>query len=230
MGRLLPLAVILVMTLCSKFLRSLAFGRSDSIALEVSICCFLYALMDGLRRASDLSVFLHGELMRCAVLLFLAFVIAAVHKYNKDLCMAQVDRLTEQRKTALAFLGRAHKADEESSLEEVVLDHTGLLARASIDVWYSQFVDKIFYDVLKRADKGELKSFRKKKTLVRWAFADLLNAMKIPLSPEGEDGEDADFCDLDDKSFNIPNARQIVSMVIFDSMALLSILIAIRVI
>ena len=127
-------AIILVMTLSSKFLRTLAFGRSDSIALELCICSFLYCLLSSLFAAPDWASFFHNDLMRCLVLLFFAFVVAAVHKYNKDLCMAQVDQIVRERKTVLKCSGRIHDADAQS-VEEVVLDNVGLLARASVDVW-----------------------------------------------------------------------------------------------
>lgn len=227
MALLIPFLIILVMTLCSKFLRMLAFGRSDSIALELCICCFLYRLLAAVMEAPDWGFFFREELMRCLVLLLFAFVVAAVHKYNKDLCMAQVDQLVRERRTVLRLCGRFDETDMLQSPEEAILDNTGLLARASIDVWYSQFMDKLFYRILRRADSGDVKrSFRKKKTLVRWAFAELLNSISLGVRPENGPELEA----LDDKAFNIPNKRQIVSMAVFDGMELLSLLAALKII
>lgn len=224
----LSFAIILVMTFFSKYLRTLAFGRSDSVALELCICCFLYCLMSSLFAAQDLTVFLHNDLMRCIVLLFFAFVVAALHKYNKDLCMAQVDQIVRERKTVLKYSGRQRELDAAQGVEDAVLDNVGLLARASVDVWYSQFMDKLFYRILKRTDKSDIKrSFRKKKTLVRWAFADLINSLGIEVR---DDSDPNDPGTLDDKSFNISNKKQIISMVVFDSMELLSLLVALRIV
>ena len=238
MALLISFLIILVMTLCSKFLRTLAFGRSDSVALELCICSFLYRLLAAVaslsgRRPAPFrfryprGFFFREELMRCLVLLLFAFVVAAVHKYNKDLCMAQVDQLVRERRTVLRLCGRFDETDMLQSPEEAILDNTGLLARASIDVWYSQFMDKLFYRLLRRADSGDVKrSFRKKKTLVRWAFAELLNSISLGVHPENGPELEA----LDDKAFNIPNKRQIVSMAVFDAMELLSLLVALKII
>ena len=219
--------IILAMTLVSKFLRTLAFGRSDSIALEICICAFLYNLLYALATSASLDVFVHRELMRCIVLLMFAFVVAAIHKYNKDLCMAQIERLVEQRRAVLQCTRGVRELGAKESLEETVLDHTPLLARASIDVWYSQFVDKGFFGILKATDKGNVKSFRKKKSLVRWAFADLLNNLGITVTDPQHPEEPVI---LDDRSFNIANSKQIISMVVFDAMELLSLLVAARVV
>ena len=80
MALLISFLIILVMTLCSKFLRTLAFGRSDSVALELCICSFLYRLLAAVMEAPDWGFFFREELMRCLVLLLFAFVVAAVHK------------------------------------------------------------------------------------------------------------------------------------------------------
>ena len=53
MALLISFLIILVMTLCSKFLRTLAFGRSDSVALELCICCFLYRLLTAVMEVPD---------------------------------------------------------------------------------------------------------------------------------------------------------------------------------
>lgn len=218
--------IILVMILCSKFLRSLAFGRSDSIALEVCICALMYCLITSLIHSPDLNCFFHEDLMRCLVLFAFALVVAAIHKHNKDLCLAHIDQLVNLRRVALKYCRRLNGIST-SGLEEAVLNNTVLLARASIDVWYSQFMDKLFYKILKRTDKDPKRSFRKKKTLVRWAFADLLNNLIIEEC--GKINLDVSET-LDDKSLNIPGKDQIISMVIFDIMAALAIMVALRII
>ena len=210
--------VILVMTLCSKFLRTLAFGRSDSIALEIAICSFLYDLVLAVKQSPDWAWFWREELMRCLVLLLFAFVIAAVHRHYKDLAMAKVDGHVERLRTIL-HQGRTPRP-EERSFADTVLDNTGLLARASIDVWYSQFVDKLFYRLLKRTDKDEVKSFRKKKSRVRWAFADILNGLDIT-TEQGQKLKDTDL--------NIENRSQIIGMCIFDALEVASLLVALRI-
>lgn len=225
---LISMIFIVAMTMCSKYLRILAFGRAGSVSLELCICAFLYNLIIAVSNAPDWNWFFRNELMRCGVLLLFALVVAALHRYNKELCMAKVDQMLMQRKTVLLYTAKERGRRVGQSVEEVVLDNAGLLARASIDMWYSQFVDKLFYRFLKRTDSGDMKrSFRKKKSVVRWAFADLINSLDI-------DGDEQpgviDIAKLDDKSFNIPNKRQIVSMVIFDTMELLALLVAVRVI
>ena len=210
--------IILVMILCSKFLRTLAFGRSDSIALEVAICSFLYDLVLAVKQSPDWAWFWREELMRCLVLLLFAFVIAAVHRHYKDLAMAKVDRQVDHLRTIL-HNGRT-PGPGKRTVADTVLDNTGLLARASIDVWYSQFMDKLFFRLLKRTDKGDLKSFRKKKSLVRWAFADILNSLDI--TPEGEKK-------LNDRDLNIENRSQIIGMCIFDALEVASLLVALRI-
>ncbi len=218
----MSLIIIIMMTLISKTLRGLAFGRSDSIALEVAICSFLYNLMYAIAISSSVDGFIHNELMRCVVLLLFAFVIAATHKHYKELSMAMVDKQVERLKAIRSHTTR-HLLDDDgqAEVEDVVLEHTPLIARASIDVWYSQFADKMFYRILRKADKGDVKSFRKKKSLVRWAFADILNSLNIA---------DEDERKLDDKDFNIDNKNQITGMIIFDLMEFLSLIVAIRLI
>ena len=81
-------------------------------------------------------------------------------------------------------------------------------------------MDKLFSRLLKRTDKGEVKSFRKKKSLVRWAFADILNSLDI--TPEGEKK-------LNDRDLNIENRSQIIGMCIFDLLEVLSLLVALRI-
>ena len=132
--------------------------------------------------------------------------------------MAKVDRQVDHLRTIL-HNGRT-PGPGKRTVADTVLDNTGLLARASIDVWYSQFMDKLFFRLLKRTDKGDVKSFRKKKSLVRWAFADILNSLDI--TPEGEKK-------LNDRDLNIENRSQIIGMCIFDALEVASLLVALRI-
>lgn len=219
MNYLLSLCFIVLMMLCSKALRSLAFGRPDSIALECSICSFLYYFIHSLATADSLSSFLHNDLMRCLVLLSFAFVIAALHRYNKSMCMARIELIINHLQDMLKHNSRVADNEESHTIKETVLDNAGKLANQSIDVWYSQFADRWFYTLLKKADKGQVKSFKKKKALIRWSFADILNSLNLA---------DMDEKKLDDKDFNIPEKSQAISMLVFDLMACLSIIVALE--
>lgn len=211
---------IVFMTLVSKSLRSLAFGRADSIALDVSICSFLYALLSGLFASETFEVFLHGELMRCLVLLLFAFVIAATHRHYKDLCMAGIRTHIARLRAVWDHRASRGTVPTEGSLEDTVLDEAELLAEQSIEVWYSQFADKLFYRFLRRADSDDVRSFKKKKSRIRWSFANLLNHLGIM---------DENDVRLNDKDFNIDNRSQILGMVIFDTLMILSVLVAVRI-
>jgi len=213
--------VIVGMTVISKGLRSLAFGRADSIALDVSISAFFYCLIDSLLRSPTAEVFLHEELMRCIVLLLFAFIIAATHRHYKDMCMAKITSEVERLRSIRNHASGTPKSVQDAAMEKTVLDETELLARQAIEVWYSQFADRMFYRFLRGGDPGEARSFKKKKTLVRWSFANILNSLGIMDESDRK---------LNDQDFNIDNKSQIIGMLIFDSMMILSVLVAIRLI
>lgn len=220
MNYLISLSVIIIMAIISKFLRQLAFGRSDSIALEIAICAFLYNLIVVVKKNYSVQYFISNELLRCVILLLFPFVIAIVHYMYKNQCMKQIESIVKMLQDNTR---RESDKDKESDrkLEKTILDNTELLTKQSIDVWYSEFADasklrKIF---LKR-DSSREKSFKKKKKLIRKAFTDILNNIPARLYLERP---------LDDRDFNIDNKSQITGMIIFDVMAVLAVLVAIRV-
>ena len=220
MSKLAILVLILVVIFVSKYLRQLAFGRPDSIALEITICAFIYNLVIAVHDSANMSEFIDNELMRCLALFFMAFVIAMIHHYYKEMCMKQLEGILSK----LRMMERMSQDEmgEETILEDRVLEHTYLIARQSVDVWYSQFADVLFYRFLKKVDSSEEKSFKKKKSLVRWGFADILNS--LPVMRNSSEPK------LTDKDLNINNKSQIFGMVIFDLMQFLSLIVALRII
>ncbi|MCR5325090.1 MAG: hypothetical protein K6E85_17680 [Lachnospiraceae bacterium] len=220
MGKLLALGILLIVIFISKFLRQLAFGRSDSIALEVAICSFMFNFVIAVTKSASAAEFFENELMRCLVLLLMAFIIAMVHHYYKELCMQQIDAILQKLRTMKKYSDVDE--GEYAILEQKILDHTYLIAKQAVDVWYSQFADIMFFRFLKKFDSSEEKSFKKKKGLIRWGFADILNS--LPVMQYGAEAK------LTDKDLNINNRRQITGMVIFDLMQFLSLAVAIRLI
>ena len=220
MSKLAIFILILVIIFVSKFLRQLAFGRSDSIALEIAICSFIYNLITAVKASASVREFIDNELMRCLVLFFMAFVIAMVHHYYKEMSMQQLEAILQKLRMLKKY--SEYSQEEDTVLEEKILEHTYMIARQSIDVWYSQFADILFYRFLKKVDSSEEKSFKKKKSLVRWGFADILN--NLPVMRYSAETK------LTDKDLNINNKRQITGMVIFDLMQFLSLAVAIRLI
>ena len=220
MSKLLIFFVLLLIIFISKFLRQLAFGRSDSIALEVAICSFMFNMVIAVTKSSSASEFFENELMRCLVLFLMAFVIAMVHHYYKELCMQQIEGIIQKLRTMKKYSDV--EEGEYELLEEKILDNTYLIAKQSVDVWYSQFADVLFFRFLKKVDSSEEKSFKKKKGLIRWGFADILNS--LPVMQYGAEAK------LTDKDLNINNRRQITGMIIFDLMQFLSLAVAIRLI
>ena len=220
MSKLLVFLLLLLVIFISKFLRQLAFGRSDSIALEVAICSFIINLIIAVTKSATAAEFFENEFMRCLVLFLMAFVIAMVHHYYKELCMQQIDAIIQKLRTMKKYTDIDE--GEYEALEEKILNNTYLIAKQSVDVWYSQFADVLFYRFLKKVDSSEEKSFKKKKGLIRWGFADILNNLPVMLhSAEVK---------LTDKDLNINNRRQITGMVIFDLMQFLSLAVAVRLI
>ena len=158
MSKLLIFFVLLLIIFISKFLRQLAFGRSDSIALEVAICSFMFNMVIAVTKSSSASEFFENELMRCLVLFLMAFVIAMVHHYYKELCMQQIEGIIQKLRTMKKYSDV--EEGEYELLEEKILDNTYLIAKQSVDVWYSQFADVLFFRFLKKVDSSEEKSFK----------------------------------------------------------------------
>ena len=227
MQMLLALAVIIVMTLISKAIRQLATGRSDSIALEVALCSFTYNLIYSVAVTESPGDFVHHELMRCIVLLLFAFIIAAVHKHYKDLCMAQIDKQVDQLDTLYRMNQDTEENEEDVTLRGLrvtVLRNVGILAREAISVCYSTFIDRTVFNssrlsgVLRKRDKKDTKGFRRNKSVVRQSFSDLLNNLGI-LGAKSIDR---------DRDLNIDEKSQITGLIIFDVLAILALLTAIR--
>ncbi len=220
MKYIVPLLIIIIMVLVSKFLRQLAFGRSDSVALEIGICAFLYNLIVAVKNSESINYFVSNELLRCVILLMFPFVIAIVHYFYKNQCMKQIESNVNVLRTNM----KLEKDDEKKygrALEEVILNNTMLLTRQSIDVWYSEFADaSSLRKFLPKKDSSGEKSFKKKKKLVRRGFADILN--NIPAAHYLEKK-------LTDSDFNIENRDQIIGMIIFDVAEVLALLVAVRV-
>lgn len=211
------------MTLISKYLRQLAFGRADSIALELSICSFLYNLFYATTKTNNISDFFQNELLRCITLLLFAFIIAVVHHYYKCMCMQKVERIVDKYSSKLdeQIDSKSIENESEWNLEKTVLDHIEVIAQQSIDVWYSEFVDALLYRFIKKTNRPEEETLRKKKSIIRWAFADILNAMEVTKKSNKK---------LNDRDFNIDIKNQKMGMVIFDTMEILSIIVAVRII
>lgn len=229
------LFLILCMTLSGKLLRQTAFGRPDSIALDVSICCFLYNLMVVAGSWTGLIPFFREEFLRCLVLFLFAFITAFVHRQNKKKCVRKVGQISAEMKAAAGYAGTDSAANEthpDRIAEATVLDHLELLAQSAIDVWYSQFADamfnrqlKAFYDKkhpnedARARNKG--RSFKEKKKRVRSAFAAIVNSLPVMNGKMMRSK-------YSDEDFNIGNEDQIMGMIIFDIMMVLSLVVAVR--
>lgn len=220
MEKILGVIIIICMTLISKFMRQLAFGRADSIALEVAVCSFLYNFLYATSKSRSMGEFIHGELLRCITLLLFAFIIAIVHHYYKSMCMQKVEKIVDGLSTRLGDQDD-EKNKSERDFEKALLKHTEVIAQQSIDVWYSEFVDALLYRFIKKTNRPEEKTLRKKKSIIRWAFADILNAMEVTKKNNKK---------LNDRDFNIDIQNQKMGMVIFDTMEILSIIVAVRII
>ena len=229
--------IIVIMVMCSKFLRQLSFGRSDSLALDITICAFLYNLMNAFLISPDIYYFFTHESVRCIVLFIFGFIISFVHRQNKKKCMKRIGDVIDAIKENGGYnIGNSSclEIEPERVMEATILDNLPLLAQSSIDVWYSQFADAMFNKQLKRyydsrhkgedeIQKNKGRSFREGKKRVRSAFVDLVNNLptvngKLNRSKYEED------------EFNIDNEDQIMGMIIFDAMMLMSVLVAVRVI
>ena len=239
------LLIIALMVGCSKFLRQYAVGRPDSLALDVAICSFLFNLILAIKNSPDLLFFLRHELLRCIVLFAFAFVISYLHKRNKKELMVQIAGTVSEIKAAGDYQGTESAREEVGQrkriMEATILDHLEVLARSAIDVWYSQFADAMFKKPLqkmsgkkKRSPDGTAteendlqkrrnQTFKKEKRKVRSAFVDIVNS----LPTVNERMRRAKYSDED---FNIGNRKQIVSMIVFDVMEVLAVLVAIRII
>ena len=232
-----PLFIILLMSLSSKFLRQTAFGRSDSIALDVSICSFLYNLMIVAGAWSGLMWFVREESLRCLLLFLFAFITAFVHKQNKKKCVRKAGRIVTEIRTAGGYSdisGAGNETKPDRIMEATVLDNLELLAQSSIDVWYSQFADAMFGKQLKAfydrrnsggqsTEKNKTRSFKEKKRRIRSAFAAIVNSLPTMNGKMMR-------TKYSDEDFNIGNEDQIMGMLIFDVMMALSLIVAVRLI
>ena len=121
MSKLAIFILILVIIFVSKFLRQLAFGRSDSIALEIAICSFIYNLITAVKASASVREFIDNELMRCLVLFFMAFVIAMVHHYYKEMSMQQLEAILQRLRMLKKY--SENSQEEDTVLEEKILEH-----------------------------------------------------------------------------------------------------------
>lgn len=228
------LFIILCMTFGSKFLRQTAFGRPDSIALDVSICCFLYNLMIIAGKWAGLTWFFKEEFLRCLLLFLFAFITAFVHRQNKKKCVQRVARIAAEIKAAGEYTGEGNELQADRIMEETVLDNLEVLAGSSIDVWYSQFADAMFGRQLKAfynrkhagdagTEKSKSRSFKEKKKRVRSAFAAIVNSLPTMNGKMMR-------AKYSDEDFNIGNEDQIMGMLIFDIMMAFSLILAVRLI
>ena len=231
------LFLILCMTLFSKFLRQTAFGRPDSIALDVSICCFLYNLFIVAGNWSGPASFFKNEFLRCLILLIFAFITAFVHRQNKKKCVKNIRQMITDMKAAGGYEGADSAAAEtqpDRITEATVLDNLEVLAQSSIDVWYSQFADALFNRQLKALNdrltsgtgsrnRNKRVSFKEKKRRVRVAFASIVNSLPVMNGKMMRSK-------YSDEDFNIGNEDQIMGMIIFDIMMVLSLIVAVRLI
>lgn len=242
MNPLVSFLIIAFMTACSKFLRQYGFGRADSIALDIAICSFLFNLIVVIKTFTDPAAFLRHELLRCVLLLVFPLVISVIHHQNKKRCMKKIAGIVAEIKAAGRYEGDDSAANEIGSrgrfTEATILDNLEILANSSIDVWYSQWADAAFrkplgkyYELTHAKDEKKddvrairkSRSFKEKKKKVRSAFVDIVNSLP---TVNGQLTR-ASYADED---FNIDNRRQIIGIVTFDVMAVLSVILAVRIV
>lgn len=227
--------VIVVLVGCGMLFRWIAFDRTDSFAVEVSIISFMVNLVYSLKKATSFQDFKEHYLLRCIILLLIILMTCVVHRLFFEWCYnsicIKIDNVKKYVLSNEKSKGHNHKIDIASEY----LDDVKIVTRRSLYICYSRFIDKMcqntpvlrsFMNMINKNKSN--KGFKHNKTALRDSLADLTTyCISTGIGGKEDFAVENAFTEED---FNIGMKAQMAGLFAFQVLPILAIIIGSRII